>query len=66
MAQPKALLDTDILSIVMKRNPLALARTCDYLAEHGAFTLSRGMAGGPFDPDALDLEAVNRALQALR
>jgi hypothetical protein len=23
-----------------------------------------GMTGGPFDPDAFDLEAVNRALQA--
>src|SRR5262249_16599542 len=40
MAQPKALLDTDTLSAVMKGNPVAVARARDYLAEHGTFTLS--------------------------
>jgi tRNA(fMet)-specific endonuclease VapC len=41
MFQPPALLDTDILSAVMKRNPLALARAEEYLAEHGSFRSSR-------------------------
>jgi hypothetical protein len=29
-------------------------------------TWIEGMTGGPFDPDAFDLDAVNRALKALR
>lgn len=40
MGQPKALLDTDTLSAVMKGNPLVLARAREYLGEHGAFDLS--------------------------
>lgn len=40
MPQPEALLDTDILSAVMKGNPLAAARAGEYLAEHGSLALS--------------------------
>jgi tRNA(fMet)-specific endonuclease VapC len=40
MAQPEALLDTDTLSAVMKRNPRALARAEEYLAEHGSLAFS--------------------------
>jgi len=40
MPQPEALLDTDVLSAVMKGNPLALARAAEYLSEHGAFAFS--------------------------
>ena len=36
MALPRALLDTDILSAVMKGNPAVIARARAYLAEHGA------------------------------
>lgn len=35
-----ALLDTDILSAVMRRQPTALARSRDYLAVHHRFTFS--------------------------
>ena len=37
---PPALLDTDILSAVMRRNAVAIARAQAYLAEHGRFTFS--------------------------
>ena len=40
MPQPEALLDTDVLSAVMKGNPLAAARAGEYLAEHGSLALS--------------------------
>lgn len=40
MAQPRALLDTDTLSAIMRGNPAILARARDYLAEHGAFAFS--------------------------
>ena len=40
MAVPKALLDTDILSAVMKGNPAVIARARTYLAEHGALAFS--------------------------
>jgi tRNA(fMet)-specific endonuclease VapC len=40
MAQPKALLDTDTLSAVMRGNAAVLSKARDYLAEHGAFALS--------------------------
>lgn len=40
MAQPEALLDTDILSAIMKGNPLAVARAGEYVTEHGSLTLS--------------------------
>ena len=35
MAQPKALLDTDILSAVMRGNPVVTAKGRAYLAEYG-------------------------------
>ena len=40
MAQLKALLDTDILSAVMRGNPAVTARARAYLAEHAAFAFS--------------------------
>jgi tRNA(fMet)-specific endonuclease VapC len=40
MVQPKALLDTDILSAVMRGNPAVTARARAYLAEHGALAFS--------------------------
>ena len=33
-------MDTDILSAIMRRNPLVLARARFYLSEHGRFTIS--------------------------
>ena len=33
-------LDTDILSAVMKKNPVVIPKARSYLAEHGQFTLS--------------------------
>ena len=38
MPQAEALLDTDVLSAVMKGNPLAVARAGEYIAEHGSLT----------------------------
>jgi tRNA(fMet)-specific endonuclease VapC len=40
MAQPQALLDTDILSAVMRGNPRVVSRARAYLAEHGVLTFS--------------------------
>jgi len=40
MGQPRALLDTDILSALMKGNPVVLTRAREYLSEHGSFGLS--------------------------
>jgi tRNA(fMet)-specific endonuclease VapC len=40
MAQPKALLDTDTLSAVLRGTTLVAARARDYLADHGAFAFS--------------------------
>ena len=40
MPSPKALLDTDTLSAIMKGNPVAVPRARSYLVEHGAFTFS--------------------------
>ena len=40
MAQRKALLDTDILSAVMRGNPAVTARARAYLAEHAALSFS--------------------------
>jgi tRNA(fMet)-specific endonuclease VapC len=40
MAQPKALLDTDILSAVLRGTPAVAARSREYLAEHKAFAFS--------------------------
>jgi tRNA(fMet)-specific endonuclease VapC len=40
MALAQVVLDTDILSAIMRRNPVVLPKAHDYLAEHGRFTLS--------------------------
>jgi tRNA(fMet)-specific endonuclease VapC len=40
MAPRRALLDTDILSAVMKGNPAVIARASAYLDEHGALAFS--------------------------
>lgn len=40
MPLPKALLDTDTLSAVMRGTPPVLAKARDYLAEHGTFSFS--------------------------
>jgi predicted nucleic acid-binding protein len=40
MVQSKALLDTDILSAVMRGNPAVTARARVYLTEHGALAFS--------------------------
>lgn len=40
MVRPKALLDTDILSAVMRGNPTAIVQAREYLAQHGAFAFS--------------------------
>jgi tRNA(fMet)-specific endonuclease VapC len=40
MAVPESLVDTDILSAIMKGNPLAVARGGEYLADHGSLALS--------------------------
>ena len=40
MASPPVVLDTDILSAIMRQNPNALLHAREYLAEHNRFTLS--------------------------
>lgn len=40
MAQPKALLDTDTLSAILRGTPAVAAHAREYLAEHRAFALS--------------------------
>lgn len=40
MAQPKALLDTDTLSAILRGTPVVAARAREYLAEHRTFALS--------------------------
>jgi tRNA(fMet)-specific endonuclease VapC len=40
MVQPKALLDTDILSALMRGNPAVTAKARAYLAEHGTLAFS--------------------------
>ncbi len=40
MAQPRTLLDTDILSAVMRGNPAVTARARSYLTEHAALAFS--------------------------
>lgn len=40
MARPKALLDTDILSAVLRGTPVVAARSREYLGEHRTFALS--------------------------
>ena len=38
--EPKTLLDTDILSALMRKNPKALQRAQTYLRDHGQLTIS--------------------------
>jgi len=40
MAPPKALLDTDTLSAVMRRNEAVLRQLNEYLAVHGSLSFS--------------------------
>ncbi len=40
MASPPVVLDTDILSAIMRKNPNVLLHAREYLAEHNGFTLS--------------------------
>ena len=40
MRSPQALLDTDVLSAVMRKHPIAMARAQAYLAVHHRFTIS--------------------------
>lgn len=40
MTPPKAIIDTDILSLLMRKNPQAVMRAQEYLAEHQQFTIS--------------------------
>jgi len=40
MALARVVLDTDILSAILRRNPHVLPKAQAYLAEHGQFTLS--------------------------
>lgn len=40
MALSPVLLDTDILSAIMRKNPMVLPKARAYLVEHGRFTLS--------------------------
>ncbi len=40
MSAPQVLLDTDILSLLMRQDPVVAGKAQDYLAEHQRFTLS--------------------------
>jgi len=40
MAVPQVVLDTDILSAIMRQNPAVLPKAREYLAEQGQFTFS--------------------------
>lgn len=40
MSSPQLILDTDILSLLMRKNPAVLAKASLYLAEHRQFTIS--------------------------
>ncbi len=40
MIQQKVLIDTDILSAIMRQNPLAIVKAMDYLNQHNKFTFS--------------------------
>ncbi len=37
---PKAILDTDILSAIMRQNPLVIPKGTEYLSQHSQFTFS--------------------------
>jgi tRNA(fMet)-specific endonuclease VapC len=40
MIQQQVLIDTDILSAIMRQNPLAIVKAMDYLNQHNKFTFS--------------------------
>jgi tRNA(fMet)-specific endonuclease VapC len=40
MSLPQIILDTDILSALMRKNPNVIAKAKTYLAQHGQFTIS--------------------------
>jgi tRNA(fMet)-specific endonuclease VapC len=40
MSLPQVILDTDILSALMRKNPNVIAKSKTYLAQHGQFTIS--------------------------
>ena len=40
MSSPQLVIDTDILSLLMRKNSFVLARAKEYLSEHGRFTIS--------------------------
>jgi tRNA(fMet)-specific endonuclease VapC len=40
MSLSQVILDTDILSALMRKNPVVLAKARTYLAQHGQFTIS--------------------------
>ncbi|MFL9463152.1 MULTISPECIES: PIN domain-containing protein [Nostocales] len=40
MSQDPVLLDTDTLSLILRQNPLVLAKAQSYLAQHSRFTFS--------------------------
>ncbi|KYC36046.1 twitching motility protein PilT [Scytonema hofmannii PCC 7110] len=40
MSQDPVLLDTDTLSVILRQNPLVLAKAQSYLAQHSRFTFS--------------------------
>jgi tRNA(fMet)-specific endonuclease VapC len=40
MSLPQVILDTDILSALMRKNSVVLAKARTYLAQHGQFTIS--------------------------
>jgi hypothetical protein len=40
MSSSQLVLDTDILSLLMRRNSSVLAKAGEYLSEHGPFTIS--------------------------
>ena len=40
MSSSQLILDTDILSLLMRKNSSVLAKAADYLAQHGNFTIS--------------------------
>jgi len=45
--EPKTLLDTDVLSGLMRKSPPAIRRARSYLADHHHFTISAQGTGPP-------------------
>lgn len=64
MALAEAVLDTDILSAIMRQHPVVLSKARPYLAEYGQFTLSiitryeilRGLKARGASKQAMSLE----------